>query len=100
MLCAELPRKYVACRLRAANIEPAEEITLGLKAKKNTARPAFSYDETYRPLPRSPMRRAFRGYVSILSTHCARQALASKGSAKYCVSRATLSPLNSMMLTV
>ena len=39
-------------------------------------------------------------YVSIRSTHCARQALASKGSAKYCVSRATLSPLNSMMLTV
>jgi hypothetical protein len=41
-----------------------------------------------------------RGYVSIRSTHWARQALASKGSAKYCVSRATLSPLNSMMLTV
>jgi hypothetical protein len=43
---------------------------------------------------------AFRGYVSIRSTHCARQALASKGSAKYCVSRATLSALNSIMLTV
>ena len=41
-----------------------------------------------------------KGYVSIRSTHCARQALASKGSPKYCVSRATLSPLNSMMLTV
>ncbi len=36
----------------------------------------------------------------IRSTHGARHALASKGSAKYCVSRATLSPLNSMMLTV
>ena len=44
--------------------------------------------------------RQFRGYLSIRSTHCARQALASKGSPKYWVSRATLSPLNSMMLTV
>src|SRR4029453_10043611 len=41
-----------------------------------------------------------RGYVAIRSTHCARQVLASKGSAKYCVSPSTLSPLNSMMLTV
>ncbi len=47
-----------------------------------------------------PSHSVTRGYVSIRSTHCARQALASKGSAKYCVSRATLSPLNSMMLTV
>jgi len=39
-------------------------------------------------------------YVSIRSTHRARHAGASNGSAKYCVSRATLSPLNSMMLTV
>jgi hypothetical protein len=41
-----------------------------------------------------------RGYVSIRSTHWARQALASKGSAKYWVSRETLPPLNSIMLTV
>jgi hypothetical protein len=39
-------------------------------------------------------------YVSIRSTHRARHAGASNGSAKYCISRATLSPLNSMMLTV
>ena len=37
---------------------------------------------------------------AIRSTHWLRQAGASNGSAKYCVSRATLSPLNSMMLTV
>jgi hypothetical protein len=39
-------------------------------------------------------------YVSIRSTHRARHAGASNGSAKYCVSRATWSPVNSMMLTV
>ena len=37
---------------------------------------------------------------AIRSTHWLRHAGASKGSATYCVSRATLSPLNSMMLTV
>ncbi len=36
----------------------------------------------------------------IRSTHGARQVLASNECTKYCVSRATLSPLNSMMLTV
>jgi hypothetical protein len=51
------------------------------------------------PFPRGILG-PLRGYVSIRSTHCARQALASKGSAKYWVSRATLPPLNSMMLTV
>jgi hypothetical protein len=41
-----------------------------------------------------------RDYMSIRSTHCARDAGATNGSAKYCVSRATLLSLNSMMLTV
>ena|SRR5580658_4809984 len=41
-----------------------------------------------------------RDYVSIRSTHLARNVGATNGSAKYWVSRATLSPLNSMMLTV
>src|SRR5271155_4141096 len=43
---------------------------------------------------------ALRGYVGIRSTHFARNSGAGNGSAKYCVSRATLTPLNSMMLTV
>ena len=38
--------------------------------------------------------------VSISSTHWARHAGAGNGSAKYCVSRATLPSLNSMTLTV
>src|SRR5262245_32584625 len=37
---------------------------------------------------------------SIGSTQRDRQALASNGSPKYCVSRTTLTPSNSMMLTV
>ena len=37
---------------------------------------------------------------AIGSTHCLRHAGAMNGSAKYCVSWDTLSPLNSMMLTV
>ena len=37
--------------------------------------------------------------MSIRSTQLARDAGATNGSAKYCVSCATLSPLNSMMLT-
>jgi hypothetical protein len=41
-----------------------------------------------------------RDYVSNRSTHWARDEGATNGSAKYCVSRVTLSPLNSMMLTV
>jgi hypothetical protein len=41
-----------------------------------------------------------KGAHVIRSTHWARQAGGSKGSAKYCVSRATLPPRNSMMLTV
>lgn len=36
----------------------------------------------------------------IRSTHCAREGPASNGSLKYWVSRATLPPTNSMMLTV
>ena len=41
-----------------------------------------------------------RDYAPIRSTYGARAGLASNGSAKYCVSRATSSPLNSMILTV
>ena len=48
----------------------------------------------------SPDRLLLRDYVSNRSTHWARDEGATNGSAKYCVSRATLSPLNSMMLTV
>src|ERR1700733_3057863 len=55
--------------------------------------------------PAALVNRASLGLASIphhaiRSTHCARHAGATNGSAKYCVSRATLSPRNSMMLTV
>src|SRR5215469_18138847 len=68
-------------------------------ARVASAAPAASFLSATRKF-RAVGRLVGAGYVPIRSAHWARNAGATNGSAKYCVSRTTLSPLNSMMLTV
>jgi hypothetical protein len=79
-------------RPRAAGEPPPARGTLSNNRRELPARLAMQSGCHSRGIRTSPW--------PIRSTHRARHVLASKGSAKYCVSRATLSPLNSMMLTV
>lgn len=100
---ADLPVRVVSPADSAAAGKPngaAVECARGEKTR------VMGHRQSWGPMEASPFAIALRCATSpifryaIGSTHCARHAGAVNGSAKYCVSWDTLSPLNSMMLTV
>ncbi len=124
-LCAGLPtlcRRMPANRRRRCATSWVRQIVFGSKGRagrncgkrarvdRHAARRAADSHMGHRysrgPMEASPFAIAATCATSSIfryaigSTHCVRHAGAVNGSAKYCVSWDTLSPLNSMMLTV